>query len=251
VVVRFLTAFALLLLSSLAVTAETPSPSHAALGRLKVGNQRFVKNASAPVSLSAHTRQALAAGQSPYAMVLTCADSRVPPEYIFNAGLGELFTVRTAGEVMDKSILATLEYGAEHLHIPLMVVMGHESCGAVKAAVEDAPVTGPNLTYMLKAIKAGTTRTPSERMEIRTAILANVEQSINDALRGSEILRHAVDTGALQVVGAYYELASGRVTFSEPVNGPADDEAVVITPRLTTAPRPAAPVAAKPVSVSH
>src|SRR5688572_5870479 len=150
--VRFLTAFALLLLSSLAVTAETPSPSHAALGRLKVGNQRFVRNASAPVSLSANTRQALATGQTPFAMVLSCADSRVPPEYIFNTGLGEIFVVRTAGEVMDKSILATLEYGAEHLHIPLMVVMGHESCGAVKAAVEDAPVTGPNLTYMLKAI---------------------------------------------------------------------------------------------------
>jgi carbonic anhydrase len=234
--VRFLVATAILLLSSHAVTAQGPSPSHAALGRLKVGNQRFVKNASAPVSLSVHTRQALTAGQSPFAMVLSCADSRVPPEYIFNAGLGELFVVRTAGEVMDKSILATLEYGAGHLHIPLMVVMGHESCGAVKAVVEDAPVSGPNLTYMLKAIKAGTSRTPSERMEIRSAILANVEQSINDALAGSAMLRSAVDSGALQIVGAYYEMASGRVTFSDPI-GPAD-EAVVVTPRLITGPRP-------------
>jgi carbonic anhydrase len=207
----------LLLLSSLAVTAEGPSPSHSALGRLKVGNQRFVKNASAPVSLSPATRQGLVASQKPYAMVLTCADSRVPPEYIFNSGLGELFTVRTAGEVMDKSILATLEYGAEHLHIPLMVVMGHESCGAVKAAVDDAAVTGPNLSYMLKAIKAGTTRTSSEKMEIRAAILANVEQVINDALAGSEILKHGVDGGTLQIVGAYYELSSGRVIFSEPI----------------------------------
>jgi len=217
--VRFLVATALLLLSSLAVTAEGPSPSHSALGRLKVGNQRFVKNASAPVSLSPATRQGLVASQKPYAMVLTCADSRVPPEYIFNTGLGELFTVRTAGEVMDKSILATLEYGAEHLHIPLMVVMGHESCGAVKAVVDKAEVPGPNLAYMVKAIRAGVGRSSTEQANIKTAILANVEQSINDALEASAILRHAVDGGKLQVAGAYYELGSGRVSFSEPIGG--------------------------------
>jgi carbonic anhydrase len=141
----------------------------------------------------------------------------VPPEYIFNAGLGELFVVRAAGEVVDKSVLATLEYGAEHLHIPLLVVMGHESCGAVKAVVDNADVTGPNLEYMVKAIRAGVTRSGSERANIKAAILANVEQSINDALGASEILRHAVDAGKLQVVGAYYELGSGRVSFSQPI----------------------------------
>jgi carbonic anhydrase len=218
--VRFLAATALLLLSSLAVTAEGPAPSHTALGRLKVGNQRFVKNASSPVSLSPATRQGLVAVQKPFATVLTCADARVPPEYIFNTGLGELFVVRAAGEVMDKSILATLEYGAVHLQVPLMVVMGHESCDVVKAAVDDTPVTGPNLTYMLKAIKAGTTRSASEKMEIRGAILANVEQVINDALAGSDILKHGVDGGTMQIVGAYYDLASGRVIFSEPIGHP-------------------------------
>ena len=211
----------LVVLPALGVTAEEPSPARGALGRLKVGNERFVKNASAPVSLSTFTRQELAKGQAPYAMVLSCADSRVPPEYVFNTGLGELFVVRTAGEVIDKSILATLEYGAEHLHIPLMVVMGHESCGAVKAVVDKAEVPGPNLAYMVKAIRAGVGRSSTEQANIKTAILANVEQSINDALAGSEILRHAVDGGKLQVVGAYYELGSGRVTFSEPIGEPA------------------------------
>ena len=109
-------------------------------------------------------------------MVLSCADSRVPPEFIFNTGLGDLFVVRTAGEVVDRSILATLEYGAEHLHIPLLVVMGHESCGAVKAVVDKAEVAGPNLAYMVKAIRAGTTRSAAEQTEIKAAILANVEQ---------------------------------------------------------------------------
>jgi carbonic anhydrase len=219
-VFRLSAAALLILLPALGVTAEEPSPARGALGRLKVGNERFVKNASAPVSLSAFTRQALAGGQTPYAMVLSCADSRVPPEHVFNTGLGELFVVRVAGEVVDRSILATLEYGAEHLHIPLLVVMGHESCGAVKAVVDNAEVAGPNLAYMVKAIRAGVTRPNAERTEIKDAILANVEQSINDALTGSEILRHAVDGGTLQVVGAYYELGSGQVTFSDPIAAP-------------------------------
>ena len=206
---------------TLGVTAEEPSASRAALGRLKVGNERFVKNASVPVSLSTYTRQALTAGQKPFAMVLSCADSRVPPEYIFNTGLGDLFVVRAAGEVVDRSIMATLEYGAEHLHIPLLVVMGHESCGAVKAAMDDAAVAGPNLAYLVKAIRAGTRRSGSEQTEIKGAILANVEQAINDALAGSDILQHAVKAGTLHVVGAYYELGSGQVTFSEPVGAAA------------------------------
>ena len=219
----FRTTTLLVLIATFSVAAEAPAPApaaRAALGRLKVGNERFVKNASAPVSLSVVTRKALTTGQAPYAMVLSCADSRVPPEYIFNAGLGELFVIRAAGEVVDKSIAASLEYGAEHLHIPLLVVMGHESCGAVRAAVENAELASPNLTYLVKAIQKGTTRPGAETTEIRAAILANVEQQINDALAGSEILRHAVETGTLQVVGAYYELATGRVTFSEPVAAP-------------------------------
>lgn len=189
-----------------------------ALGLLKAGNDRFVRNASSPVSLSPLTRTALAKGQKPFAMVLSCADSRVPPEYVFNVGLGEIFVVRAAGEVVDRSIMATLEYGAEHLHIPLLVVLGHESCGAVKAVVDDAHVAGPNLEYMVRAIKAGTRRSPTERLELRAAILGNVEQVINDALAGSDILRTAVQSGMLQVVGGYYELASGRVLFSEPIS---------------------------------
>ncbi len=187
------------------------------LGRLKMGNDRFVRNTSVPMSLSVNTRMALTKEQKPFAMVLSCADSRVPPEHIFNVGLGDLFVVRAAGEVVDRSIMASLEYGAEHLHVPLLVVLGHESCGAVKAAVDDAHLEGPNLAYMLKAIKAARSRSAADAKDVRAAILANVEQVINDALTGSEILRLAVQSGSLQVVGGYYELASGRVIFSEPI----------------------------------
>ena len=219
-----------------ATAEEAPSPANA-LGRLKAGNDRFVQNVSVPVSLSPMTCSALVKGQTPFAMVLSCADSRVPPEYIFNVGLGDLFVIRAAGEVVDRSIMASLEYGAEHLHIPLLVVLGHESCGAVQAVVDGTHVEGPNLDYLVQAIKAGTGRTPKERLDLRTAILGNVEQSINDALVGSAILRQAVQTGAIQVVGGYYELGSGRVLFSSPIA-----TLPTVTPRpAVVAPRTPAP----------
>jgi carbonic anhydrase len=197
---------------------SAPRTPQEALGLLKAGNDRFARNASSPVSLSVNRRRELADAQHPIAMVLSCADSRVPPEFVFNVGLGDLFVVRTAGEVIDRSILATIEYGAEHLHIPLLVVMGHESCGAVKAAAESKSASpSPNLDYLLKAIQAARRPPAQERDEIKTLVLANVEQAINDAMGKSTMLQHLVDAGRLSVVGAYYELVSGRVIFSAPV----------------------------------
>lgn len=203
--------------------AASPDPTaprtpHEALGLLKAGNDRFARNASSPVSLSVNRRRELADAQHPMAMVLSCADSRVPPEFVFNVGLGDLFVIRTAGEVIDRSILATVEYGAEHLHIPLLVVMGHESCGAVKSAADSkSAAPTPNLDYLLKAIQAARKPTMQDGDEIKTLVLANVEQVINDAMGKSTLLQHLVDEGRLSVVGAYYELVSGRVIFSEPV----------------------------------
>jgi carbonic anhydrase len=209
---------AVLLCGGASPSTEEPSKAAEALNRLRAGNERFARDASTPVAIGQPARQTLTSGQAPFATILSCADSRVPPEYIFNTGLGELFVVRAAGEVVDRSVMASLEYAAEHLHAPLLVVMGHESCGAVKAAVERTPLEGPNLQYLVSAIRAGITRSTAERQELRAAILANVEQVINDALAGSQILRHAVQSGSLQVVGAYYELSSGRVMFSEPAS---------------------------------
>ena len=218
-----------------AAGAEGPEPARnpqQALGLLKAGNDRFVRNASTPVSLSVNRRQELAAGQHPYAMVLSCVDSRLPPEYVFNVGLGDIFVIRTAGEVIDKSILASVEYGAEHLHIPLLVVMGHESCGAVTAAAQakDEP-TSPSMAYLLKAIQAARRQPRQEREEIKGLILANVEQVINDAMTGSPLLQRMVDTGELGVIGAYYELVSGRVMFSEMVRAESSSRSVSATPR--------------------
>lgn len=211
---------ALVIVAASAVAAEN-TPGNA-LARLKEGNATFVANASQALPVTADQRQALTKGQHPFAIVLSCADSRVPPEVIFHTGLGDLFVVRVAGEALDKSVLASIEYAAEHLNVPALVVMGHESCGAVKAAIETKPGAasmGPNLDYLVKNIKPAFARMRSaaDAEHLRDAILANVEQVVNDLLAKSEIITHLHATGKLEIAGAYYELESGRVRFSEPV----------------------------------
>ena len=122
----------------------------------------------------------------------------------------------------DKAVLASIEYGAEHLKTPLLVVMGHESCGAVKAAVETkpgAPSMGPNLDALIAAIRPSFNRmtTTPDLTRLREAILANVEQEVNDVLGRSAIIKRMAADGELQVVGAYYEFSTGLVRFSEPI----------------------------------
>jgi len=213
---------ALLCVSSLALAADAPSASEV-LARLKAGNERFATDASSLPPIDHGRRAVLSTGQSPFATVLSCADSRVPPEIVFNTGLGDLFVVRAAGEVVDRSVLASVEYAAEHLHSPVLVVMGHEFCGAVTAAIETKTSLGPNLDFLVKAITPAVARTKNapEQERLKAAILANVEQSVNDALAQSEILRDLVESGAVTIVGAYYELESGRVTFSQPIGTPS------------------------------
>lgn len=209
----------LALASSWSTTARS-EPLASPIARLKAGNARFM-GATAGAAAAAPGRKALAQGERPFAVVLSCADSRVAPEHVFSAAPGELFVVRSLGEVVDRSVLASLEHGVAELQAPLLVVMGHESCAAVKAAHEGATTGSANLDYLFKAIRAGSPRTPAEQQDLRTAILANVEQVINDALGGSQMLQDAVSGGQLQVVGAYYELSSGRVVFSEPIGATA------------------------------
>jgi carbonic anhydrase len=218
---RLFTASLLLIAASdgAVFAGETPA---AALDRLKAGNARFVKDAASAMPIDDARRQAQVQGQSPYAIVLSCADSRVPPEVIFNVGLGELFVVRTAGGVPDKAVLASIEYGAEHLNVPLLVVMGHESCGAVKVAMETkpgAPSMGPNIDALIAAIRPSFNRmaVSPDLTHLREAILANVEQEVNDLLGRSPIVKRLVAEGELQVVGAYYEFSTGLVRFSDPI----------------------------------
>ena len=203
------------------VTAAAPTPTDS-LAKLKAGNARFVSSPQDALPISAARRTELTKGQTPFATILSCADSRVPPEVVFHTSLGDLFVVRAAGNITDKAILASIEYSVEHLNVPLVVVMGHESCGAVKAAV-DTPVgtsLGPNLDYLVKAIRPSVVATASkpESERMRAAILENVEESLNDMMSGSAILRDLGGKGQVTFIGAYYELGSGKVYFSEPVS---------------------------------
>ena len=217
----FLALTAALVVPAALVFTAPESAALTSLDRLKAGNVTFAAHPDAALPITAERRTELAKGQTPFASVLSCADSRVPPEVIFHTGLGDLFVVRAAGQVTDKSVLASLEYAAEHLHSPLIVVMGHESCGAVKAAAETPATTslGVNLDYLLKAIRPSVAATASEpeATRLRAAILKNVEETLNDVVEGSPILKKMLDEGEIGAVGAYYELGSGRVHFSEPV----------------------------------
>jgi carbonic anhydrase len=208
-----------LALPALAAEPSGPTPAEA-LARLKAGNARFVAGTAEAQPIGAPRRTELVAGQHPFAIVLSCADSRVPPEHIFNVGLGDLFVVRTAGEVTDKAVLASVEYAAEHLHVPLLVVMGHGACGAVKAASEPHKESlGPNLDYLVGAIQPAVEHAKEAPVDARlkAAILGNVEQVINETLAKSRILDEAIEKGHLQVVGAYYDLGPGTVTFTRPI----------------------------------
>lgn len=208
-----------------AAVASPELTAMTSIERLKSGNAAFVAHPEAALPITSERRAELAKGQAPFATILSCADSRVPPEVVFHTGLGDLFVVRAAGQVTDKSVLASIEYAVEHLHTPLVVIMGHESCGAVKAAIE-TPATkslGVNLDYLLKAVRPSVAATANEPEagRLRAAILKNVEGSLNDVVEGSTLLKKLVDGGELGMVGAYYELSTGRVHFSEAILKPA------------------------------
>lgn len=220
---RLATTLGLLVLAGASGSAQVEKSPASGIDRLTAGNQRFVSDPATPLPVDVEKRKALVTGQTPFAMVLSCADSRVPPEMIFNVGLGDLFVIRTAGQVTDKAVLASIEYAAEHLNVPLLVIMGHDSCGAVKAAIETkagAPSMGPNLDALIGAIKPAFDRmmTPADLGHLREAVLANVEEVANDILTSSVVVKHLVGTGKLQMVGAFYELDTGRVRFSKPVS---------------------------------
>jgi carbonic anhydrase len=162
----------------------------------------------------------LAKGQQPYATVLGCSDSRVPPELVFDAGFGELFVVRVAGNVLGPSILGTLQYAARHLHTPLFVVLGHEGCGAVKAAVA-AKYEGAShgsrieilLDNIIPALAGIDPALPRDALE-HSAVEANVQHTVREILRTPEAQARYAASG-MKIVGAVYDLESGRVRFLE------------------------------------
>lgn len=188
-------------------TAE-PAPDADEVRRwLLGGNALFASGTATPADVDPGRRAAISPSQAPWCTVLTCSDSRVPPEHLFNAGLGRIFTVRVAGNVAEPATIASVEYATEHLHTPLVLVLGHERCGAVKAAMSDASL-GANLDTLLGYIR------PDIRgmTDLDAAIRTNVDTQLA-ALRRSRIVTQLEREGKIELVGAIYDLDTGLVTM--------------------------------------
>ena len=191
-----------------------------ALKRLRKGNRRFVtgKNDLAK-SIGEARRAELIESQTPFAVILACSDSRVPVELIFDQGLGELFVIRVAGNIVAPSQVGSIEYAASELGTPLVVVLGHSNCGAVDATLkaltsrEEHP--SPNLRAIVDRIRPAVEPLleASEGLTLGEAVLANVRQSVGQLRHGSRILEQMIDHGDLTVVGAKYSIETGEVRF--------------------------------------
>lgn len=194
------------------VTAET------ALRYLVNGNKRFTNKQLRNDGVSASDIKKLSSGQKPHAIVLSCSDSRVPPEVLFDQKLGEIFVIRTAGQAIDSSVLASIEYAVSHLGTNLIVVMGHESCGAVKAALSTlngGDAGSPSLNKLVGDIHPRLkrfSRLPASANVVNES-WSNVEGVAADLTSRSEIIQSAVESGELHIEKALYHLGSGVVDW--------------------------------------
>lgn len=180
-----------------------------ALTRLKAGNARFVQGTPTHPNQTPTRRTEISDNQHPFAQILTCADSRVSPELIFDQGLGDLFVTRSAGQVVDHALMGTIEFGAAELNIPLLIILGHSHCGAVQATIEametKATKTNTDIDALIAAI------TPA----VQTAAAKNPEDLLAAAIKQNvtDTVDH-LNSANLHAVGAVYDLKTGKVTFT-------------------------------------
>jgi carbonic anhydrase len=215
-------AVALFLSAAVALAEGHDAPNgvapDAALKMLKDGNTRYATSAVRPRHYRAE-RPALTKGQKPYAIVLSCADSRVPPEIVFDESLGRLFVIRVAGNVAGPDEIASIEYAAEHVGTRLLLVLGHASCGGVAAAMspEDPTV---NLATLLKDIRPAVDAAKAKGADAAhlsaEAVKENVRLQLKNVTARSELLKKLVDEGKFGTAGGVYDLASGKVEWLAP-----------------------------------
>jgi carbonic anhydrase len=214
----FKIALAFLLFSALVILApgvrsEEKVTADSALAELRAGNEHHVAHRYKHPHETAERQRELASGQSPHAEILSCSDSRVPTELIFDQGLGDLFIIRVAGNVVSDIELGSLEYGAEHLHVPLLVVLGHQHCGAVTAAVEGGEAEG-HIGALIKLLRPAVEKTRGLTGDpVENAVKANVEMVVKQLRTSTPVLAELVTHGKLKVVGAVYSLDTGKVTW--------------------------------------
>lgn len=201
------------------IANPTPSTPDTALEALKAGNERWVTGKTTSPNTDAKRRESTTAnGQKPFATIYTCADSRLPVERMFDQGVGDLFVLRIAGNVIGQHETGTIEYGVEHLHTPVLVVMGHSKCGAVTAACSNVHASesiDSLLTEIKPAIDRARAQHPdaSDEQLVEYAVNENVWESIFQLLNSSPSVRSMITEGKVKVVGAVCNIASGKVDF--------------------------------------
>lgn len=199
-------------------------PAREALQRLREGNLRFAANVRGSDAFVSHTRRAeLAAGQQPFAIILGCSDSRVPAEIVFDQGLGDLFVIRVAGNIVAPSQVGSVEFSAARYFTRLVVVLGHSQCGAILATLEELLTPSENQSHNLRAIVDRVRPSVESLLHtelrhdsdalVREAVRANIRASVDHLRHGSQVLEELIQREGLLVVGAEYSLETGVVEF--------------------------------------
>ena len=187
-----------------------------AMLKLLEGNKRFVASKLVHPNQTAERRAEVANGQAPFAVIVGCSDSRIPPEIIFDQGLGDLFIIRVAGNIVDDVALGSIEYAVDHLGTDLVVVLGHGKCGAVSATVQGGEAHG-HIADIVKVIAPAVEKAKSQSGDIiDNAIKANIELVVDKISSSKPILSNLVSSGKLKIIGAYYNIESGAVEIMYP-----------------------------------
>lgn len=205
--------FILPLLALFALNLIAQTESDLLIKKLSEGNSRFVASQMNHPNISDVRRVETSNGQNPFAIVVTCSDSRVPPEIIFDQGLGDLFVIRTAGNVIDDVALASIEYAVEHLNVKLLVVLGHQKCGAVEATIKGGELGG-HLHVLADAISPAIEA--AKKLEgnlLENSIHKNVEMTVERLEKSQPILHEFVHEKKLEIEGAVYSFDTGKVVF--------------------------------------
>lgn len=180
------------------------------------GNERFVSNNLSQKDYKKELKEVVK-GQHPYAIIVSCSDSRVPPEILFDESIGKLFIIRVAGNVIDPVTLGSIEYAAEHLHAPLLMIMGHESCGAVNATIAGGETT-PNIEKIIQRIEPSVEKAKHFKEHTHLSDLSieqNVKDQISYCLKDSPLLQELVHKNELTIVGSIFSISTGKVTLIE------------------------------------
>ena len=198
---------------------ENQDNTLAPLDKLKTGNEKFVNGHSAHPNESLNRIKELKEGQHPFVVLVSCSDSRIPPELVFDQGLGDVFSIRTAGNVIGDYELGSIEYAVEHLHCKLIVVLGHENCGAIQAyATSGHEKHDDHIQTLVDYIAAEEEEkiiSDSLRSNIDTLVKANIVHAVNLLRSSTPVLKPLVDKNEIKIIGAYYDLDSGNVLFDK------------------------------------